>query len=313
MEVSSAPASASGRRHQSPPRRAWLLRALAALAAGLVLAACGGSGSSDAPAGSGDSGAVASPLQCESIATAVTAAPPLSRVALSGLAGASSDTAWVRVSAAGGTPYPTALYLGETGDAEVMVPLHPAGPAGGTLSLTVTDGDADCPTMTFQVEPLPAATGDPARELEAALDAVAAALAGRYGTAAATLDATALDQLSPELAALALTFESLQAVDLDAELAGLSPTEQANLQGLLARLDLAPLLQALATEIEALPDAAPAAASAITNAGMPPAAGTTMLQRALAPARSLRQGVAPLTTPADCVDPAAIGIPARSS
>lgn len=292
----------------APGRGIALRRGLLALAASALLGGCGGSGSDDgASSGSGGGDTAVSTLQCESVATAVTAAPPLTRVSLTGLAGADPDTGWVQAQAAGTDGFPTALYGNQTEGYQLLVPLHPAGPGGGALTLTVTDGTTDCPGIAFNVDPLPAATGDAAGELKASMASVAAALADSYQADPATLAATPLDQLDPELAVLAMLFASLEAVDLDAELAALSPEQRQNLQALLARLDLAPLLDDLAAQVRALPvgSAGPTVTTAASLAAPSRSLGVP-LARVLEPAAQMRAGLRPLATPADCVNLGAV-------
>lgn len=289
--------------------KTWL-KSLFIIFASVSIVGCGG-GSSDTPPNSTEiSKQPETSLQCAGVETAVASAPPLTRVSLSGLEGGNPETDWVSVEVAGSDPWPTALYGSESDGFELLVPLHPDGPKGGSLTLVVTDGSVQCPGIVFQVEALPPAVGNPALEIDAAMESVAAALADRYGTDATTLEATPLPELSPELVGLAMLFAALDAVDLEAELATLTPQEHENMQALLARIDLAPMLDALALELRALPPASVAATvsapSGSSSTSHSEVATAIPLARVLDVAHETRAALRPLATPGECVSLGAV-------
>ena len=277
----------------------------AALSLAILLGVGAGCGT-ESSSGDGDS----SSLDCDAVVAAATSGVPLTRVALAGLAGADTDDDFVRVEAEGYPAYPTALYGNAVDGYEVLVPPHPDGPGGGALRLLVTDGGATCPAIAFDVLPLPAHAGDPIADLVDALNAIADAFADRYDVDPADLFATPLDELPPELVPLAVLFEGLDAVDLEDELAALDPEEVELLQDLLAVIDLAPLLEAFAGEVEALPLAPPPPSTAFYADAVSPSAalaGSTPLEVAMAPALAARSAAVPRAASAgDCVDLGAV-------
>lgn len=62
---------------------------------------------------------------------------------------------------------PIALHESESGDLDIIVPLHPNGISGGELTLVVTNGQLRCPELTLEVDAIPPAPGTLERYVEA--------------------------------------------------------------------------------------------------------------------------------------------------
>jgi len=82
------------------------------------------------------------------------------------------------------------------GNERLMVPLHPDGGVdGGTVAVSVTDGNEVCPIGSLEILPLPAAPADTGANVLAAYLALNDAIAADFGMTAAQLATTPLEQL----------------------------------------------------------------------------------------------------------------------
>lgn len=155
-----------------------------------LLSACGGgsSESSDNPPtaiGYGEfSLELVDPINCDALNLSAQNAAPTDKIAISGLPESFETLAvYIETLAGEGMLYPAPAA--ENQSAEFTVPLSPdINPDGAVTSLSVTNGTSVCPSVSFTIDPLPAAEGnfddyttDVLAEIVANIDA-AASLAG---------------------------------------------------------------------------------------------------------------------------------------
>ena len=176
--------------------------AVATLVMGLT--ACGGSDTSQ-PTGPNDpEPGPFTEVACTAFTLGASSGMPLETISMGQLPTSFSLPA-AAVSLPDGTPGGLAYVLaGETGNLELLVPLHPTAPmVGGPVTLTFTDGTRACAPVDFAIQAMPPADG----EFLAVLDLLQEVLTEQ----AATFDATPeqlvsepLDELAPGLWPLAL-------------------------------------------------------------------------------------------------------------
>lgn len=207
-----------------------------ALAVGLVVAACSGS-----ETGSGA-------FDLSSVALSSTSAVALDRVDLLGVPTnvdlATSDV--LVITGDGEIPLP---ILADDGEPYILAPLHPSDPSGGgTVELVFEHSGERSAHLALEVSPLPQAPGA-WDEVVALLRAAIAERAEEGGLTFDQLQAAAFEDLAPEYQPLKLaqaylddgTENDLESL-LTASANGLSDSDRAMIDALVARLDLASLI-----------------------------------------------------------------------
>lgn len=214
----------------------------------IFAAACG----SDSPSGPEDQGEPTSSLECSAPALAATEAVPFSRVTLTGVSGIDQDT-WVDYETESGTQGMTVVLPKEGGGFEIVVPAHPDQlMAGGTLTLTVTDGVGRCAPLTIDVLPTDPVTGDPLGDAMSVLGDLADAFATHFGLNPSTLRSTTLDQLSPEAVPVAVLLEAYDAMDVRAELGAMTDDQVSFIQAMVTGSGIKSALEGTLASVEAL-------------------------------------------------------------
>jgi hypothetical protein len=174
-------------------------RVLPALVLCLVVAACGKDS-----AGPGDDGALA----CVDVQFAQTSGMPLDEVSVGRLPVNFQEPYAARMIGADGSSAGFALVrLEESGDAHLIVPVHPVSPVeGGTVQLALTDGTRECAPVSFTVQPLPAAEGE--------LAVVVGLLRDLFREQAALLGTTPEEMLAANPEELPLVYHPLALVQM---------------------------------------------------------------------------------------------------
>jgi hypothetical protein len=197
---------------------------LFALAAGLGVLAC----SSDS-SGPQDDGFA----ECLDVAFAATSGLPLDEVDVGHAPANFEEPLAARMFDADGDAVGYApVLVDESGQARVVVPLHPVTPLeGGPVQLALADSLRQCAPVDFTIESLPEAEGEVASIVELLGDMLDQA-AVLLGTSNAELLATPLEQLAPVHYPLAVALDVLQNPDnsysLAAILDGSSPLSDAD-------------------------------------------------------------------------------------
>jgi hypothetical protein len=226
---------------------------------------------------------------CPALSPAATQGMPLDVVPIGGIPAGFERPVLARMSWPGGSQVTPGLVLDDSGDAAVMIPLHPSlSLDGGDVTVRISDETQTCPPFTFTILPLPAAPGeittlaDLAQEL---LDEQASL----FGTTREELLGTPMSELEPalRLPALAQIFvdepsgESSLRAFADGTAPDFEPADLDFVERLLARTGFQAGMEAALTAIRA--------------GGPAPTAGVVS-SRGSGPARALSPGLA-----VDCV------------
>ena len=203
----------------------------------LVLASCG-SGSSDG--GNDDTPPPGSSLNCDAILATTDIAEPFDVVELLNAGNVNQDSFYVHVDGINGAETIAPLYQSTDGKFTFITPIHPNGsPAGGSVQLTVTDGQTSCSAIGFTIQSLPQTGNDNLlQDIWSKLVADAEQLYQLAGTDSDTLTNTPLDELPAEHVTLALLAELITNFDVDAEYAKLDQQSLDLLLAVLAKLEI---------------------------------------------------------------------------
>lgn len=149
-------------------------------------------------------------VACPAFTLAVASGMPLDEIALGSLPASFALPAAAVVAVAGSDDVGLAHVVPDAeGALRLLVPLHPtAGPAGGPVKLTVTDGSRACAPVDFTIAPLPAADGELAAVVDL-LQGIVDEQAEAFGATRDELMNAPLGDLAPALWPLALAQAAL--------------------------------------------------------------------------------------------------------
>jgi hypothetical protein len=168
--------------------------------AAAVAAGIGGACSSDSSGPEEDGFA-----DCLELSFARTAGQPLDEIAIGRLPGDFEEPVAAEILGADGTVAGYApVWVAESGDAHLIVPVHPSTPLeSGPVQLALTDSSSRCAPVDFTIEALPEADGE--------LDAVADLLGGMLDDAATLLGTSTEEIFATDAADLAPVYYPLAA------------------------------------------------------------------------------------------------------
>lgn len=165
-----------------------------------AVGACGGGPSSPATDDDPDPPNPGNEITCPALNPATSSGLPTRRIAIGAVPSTFGSPVAAAISNGANDPSGLAFVTeGSSGGLELIVPLHPdAALAGGTVTLTVTDGTRSCEPFQFSIQPLPTAEG----ELEAIVDLLQDVVDGQaelFGTTRQELVEASVDELPPGL------------------------------------------------------------------------------------------------------------------
>lgn len=100
-------------------------------------------------------------LTCAELAFTNTAGTTLDEISIGKIPGDFEDPVYAAVLTGDSDPAYTFVFVDESQNTRLIVPLHPVTPlTGGEVSIIVTDGTRACDPVTFNIQPLPEAPGE---------------------------------------------------------------------------------------------------------------------------------------------------------